>query len=208
MRYVSRIGVFLFWLTAVAVALVSYRFLALGLETAFPGMLGHIADRNLIFILHISVSPLVLVLGLLQFLPRLRTNRPAVHRWSGRLYGVGVLVGGLAGLFLAIGSFDRPIAALGFGLLAMLWIGITAQAIRLAMAGRISEHRQWMTRSYSLTFAAVTLRLALPFFFILGGMEYAEASSYVAWISWVPNLLIAEWYLRHRACVGAKMAAA
>ena len=83
---------------------------------------------------------------------------------------------------------------------------MTAQAIRLAMAGRITEHRRWMIRSYSLTFAAVTLRVALPLFFILGGMDYDEASNYVAWISWVPNLLIAELYLRRRGL--AKIAAA
>ena len=57
-------------------------------------------------------------------------------------------------------------------------------------------HRCWMIRSYALTFAAVTLRLELPLFFIFGGMEYPVASSYVAWLCWVPNLFIAELYLR------------
>lgn len=201
MRYVSGITNFLFWLTALAVAAVSYRFLALGLEAAFPSMLGHIADLNLVFLLHVSASPIALVFGLFQFLPKLRKARPAVHRWSGRIYALAVLVGGLAGLIMAMGSLDRPAAAVGFGVLAVLWLGTTAQAVRLAMAGRIAEHRRWMIRSYALTFAAVTLRLALPFFFILGGMDYAETSNYVAWLCWVPNLLVAEWYLRRvRAC--------
>ena len=66
------------------------------------------------------------------------------------------------------------------------------------MAGRIAEHQRWMVRSYALTFAAVTLRLEMPFFFILGGMDYAEVSNYVAWLCWVPNLIIAELYLRRR----------
>jgi len=201
MRYLSGITKFLFWLTALAVAATSYRFLALGLETAFPSMLGHIADRGLVFLLHISASPIALVFGLFQFLPKLRKARPAVHRWSGRIYALAVLVGGLAGLLLSAGSLDRPVAAVGFGMLAVLWLGTTGQAVRLAMAGRIAEHRRWMIRSYALTFAAVTLRLALPFFFFLGGMDYAETSNYVAWLCWVPNLLVAEWYLRRvRAC--------
>ena len=113
MQYLSRIRILLLWLTSVAVALVSYRFLALGLETAFPGMLGHIAERKLIFILHISAAPLVLVLGLFQFLPRLRAKRPAVHRWGGRLYGGGVLVGGLAGLFWRLGLLIGPLRRWG-----------------------------------------------------------------------------------------------
>jgi len=198
MQYASRIIFFLFWLAALAVALVSYRFLALGLETAFPSMLGHIMDRNLVFLLHVFASPVALVLGLFQFLPRLRKARPVLHRWSGRTYGLAVLTGGIAGLVLALGSFDRPIAAAGFGTLAILWLAVTAQAIRLAMAGRIAEHRRWMIRSYALTFAAVTLRLALPFFFVLGGMDYAETSNYVGWLCWIPNLIVAELYLRRQ----------
>jgi len=196
MQYTAKFVYFLFWLTAIFVALVSYRFLALGLETAFPSMLGHITDRNLVFLVHIFASPVALVLGLFQFLPRLRKARPVLHRWSGRIYGLAVLTGGIAGLVLAAGSFERPIAALGFGALAILWLGVTAQAIRLAMAGRIAEHRRWMIRSYALTFAAVTLRLALPFFFYFGGLDYAETSNYVGWLCWIPNLIIAELYLR------------
>jgi len=196
MQYIFKIRIFLFWFTSLVVALLSYRFLGLGMETAFPSMLGHITDRNLAFILHISASPVALVLGLFQFLPRLREKRPSVHRWSGRVYGLAVLIGGLSGLVVALGSFDRPIAASGFSILAVLWLGATAQAIRLALAGRIIEHRRWMIRSFSLTFAAVTLRLALPLLFTLGGMEYPEASNYVGWLCWIPNLVIAELYLR------------
>lgn len=198
MQYVSKVRVFLLWFFSLAIALVSYRFLALGLEAAFPSMLGHIASRRLAFVLHISASPIALALGLLQFLPRLRGRYPALHRWTGRIYALAVLVGGAAALVMALGSFDRPVAAIGFGALAVLWLGATGQAIRLAMAGRTPEHRRWMIRSYALTLAAVTLRLELPFFFIFGAMDYAQASNYVAWLCWVPNLIIAELYLRRR----------
>ena len=66
----------------------------------------------------------------------------------------------------------------------------------MARAGRIAEHRQWMIRSFALTFAAVTLRLYLPVLFTVGNMDYFEASNYVAWLCWVPNILFAEVYLR------------
>jgi uncharacterized membrane protein len=198
MQYVSKVRVFLLWFLSLALALVSYRFLALGLEAAFPSMLGHIAGRRLAFVLHISASPIALTLGLLQFLPRLRGRYPVFHRWTGRIYVLAVLIGGVSGLVMALGSFDRPVAAFGFGALAILWLGVTGQAIRLAMAGRTTEHRRWMVRSYAMTLAAVTLRIELPFFFIFGGMDYVQASNYVAWLSWVPHLIIAELYLRRR----------
>ncbi|NOX83924.1 MAG: DUF2306 domain-containing protein, partial [Alphaproteobacteria bacterium] len=103
MQYVSKVRVFLLWFFSLAIALVSYRFVALGLEPAFPDMLGHITARRLAFVLHISASPIALALGLLQFLPRLRGRYRALHRWTGRIYVLAVLVGGVAALVMALG---------------------------------------------------------------------------------------------------------
>src|SRR5690606_34610916 len=125
---------------------------------------------------HVVASPVALAIGAVQFLPRLRAARPGLHRWLGRAYGVAILVGGLGGLAMAPTASGGPVATWGFGLLAVLWIGTTAQAVRLAMARRFVEHRRWMARSYALTFGAVTLRLYLPFF-LIGGMDYAQAST-------------------------------
>ena len=52
-----------------------------------------------------------------------------------------------------------------------------------------------MIRSFSLTFAAVTLRLYLPIG-IVSGLTFEQIYVATAWISWVPNLLVAELYLR------------
>jgi Predicted membrane protein (DUF2306) len=48
-----------------------------------------------------------------------------------------------------------------------------------------------MIRTYSLTLAAVTLRLRMPIF-ITSGVDYTEAYVAVAWLCWVPNLMVAE----------------
>lgn len=123
---------------------------------------------------------------------------------SGRIYALAVLVGGASGLVLAIGAEGGPVAAAGFGLLAVLWIGITGNAVRLAMRRDIAAHRHWMIRSYALTFAAVTLRIYLPFLIGLGGLDYAQSSIWVAWACWVPNLLLAQWWLTRTASNAAR----
>jgi len=210
MATILKIRTFFLWFLSLGVALVSYRFVLLGLEGAFPDpeMLAHIANQNLAFILHISASPLALIAGLFQFVPGLRARRPGLHRWTGRLYVLAVLVGGLSSLVMVLGMLDRPSAAAGFGLLAILWLAMTANALRLAMAGRVAQHRRWMLRSYALSFAAVTLRLELPFFFIFTDMDYAAITSYIGWLCWVPNLIFAEWWLaRGRAGQAAKSVA-
>lgn len=190
-----------FWivLLSIPIALLSYRFLGLGLANSFPDMGGHIELRRLAFITHVTASPIALALGGIQFFPGLRQRHKALHRWIGRIYGLAILLGGLAGLWIALGAEGGISAILGFSILSGLWVAFTARAVWLATNRRIAEHRRWMIRSFALTFAAVTLRLYLPFFFIIGEMSYAQASVFVAWLCWVPNLILVEWWLRRKS---------
>jgi len=190
----SRFNSILVAVLSILVALVSYRFLALGIDNAFPDFKDHIALRNLAFVAHITASPIALFIGAFQFFPKMRAKRPTLHRWLGRIYGVSVLVGGVSGISLALGAVGGPIASAGFGLLAIAWIFTTGQAIRLAMAGNYQKHREWMIRSFALTFAAVTLRLLLAGFMV-AGFEYGPATVYIAWLCWVPNLIFAQWWI-------------
>jgi len=183
-----------FWLSCLLIALASWRFLLLGVELSMPFVAYHALERPLAFYAHVGLAPVALMLLPFQFWQGLRQRRPDLHRWLGRGYGLAILVSGLGGLVLAIGSTSGAVAALGFGLLALLWLGTTGRGIWLAMQGRIAEHRVWMIRSGALTFAAVTLRLYLPFLFATLGEELGY--SLVAWACWVPNMLLAEWLLR------------
>lgn len=194
-----RAALALLWVSSLGVALVSYRFLALGLDAAFPGMAAHIAERRGAFLLHVTAGPLALALSLPQFLPRLRTRHPRLHRINGHLCLGAIFVGGGAGLVMAAGAEGGPVAAAGFGLLALAWMGAAGRALWLARQGRLAEHRAWMLRTFALTLAAVTLRMQLPLFMGLGGMSYAPASAWIAWLSWLPNLAVAELYLRRNA---------
>ncbi len=190
----NRFNSFLVATLSILVALVSYRFIALGLEDAFPGFEDHITLRNLAFITHIIASPVALFIGALQFFPKMRAKNPTRHRWFGRIYAVAILLGSISGLSLALNAVGGPIASAGFALLAIAWIFTTGQAVRLAMAKRFVEHREWMIRSFALTFAAVTLRLWLVVFF-MSGFEYGPATVYIAWLCWVPNLIFAQWWI-------------
>ncbi len=176
------------------IALASYRFLALGLKLSFPEMIGQIEEKRLAFLLHISLAPVALAIGVVQFFPDIR-RRKALHRWLGRGYGLAILISGVAGLFVAANAAGGLSAQLGFGLLAIAWLLVTAIAIRHAIARRFGQHRHWMILSFALTFAGVTLRLYL-LGFMAAGFTYTEASAYLAWLCWLPNLALAWWWLR------------
>ena len=193
----SRLNFLVVAVLSILVGLMSYRFLFLDMNLAFPDFAKHINERNLTLMAHIVASPVALIIGTIQFFPRFRAARPGRHRLLGRLYGIAILVGGISGLLLAIHALGGPIAGWGFGLLAVLWMGVTGNAIRFALAGKLKEHRRWMTRSFALTFAAVTLRLYL-IGFMIAGFEYSAASIYIAWLCWIPNLVFAEWWIRRR----------
>jgi hypothetical protein len=49
-----------------------------------------------------------------------------------------------------------------------------------------------MIRSYALCLAAVTLRLWLPVG-LAQGVRFEVMYPLVAWLCWVPNLMLAEW---------------
>ncbi len=183
---------------SVMIALLTLRFIPLGLETAFPEMIAHIQQRELVFITHIVGASFALSFGVFQFFERFRANGSIIHRWNGRVYAVAILFSGIAGLVMAAGSYERPMAAYGFGLLAILWIATTARAVIFARKRKIGQHRRWMIYSFALTFAAVTLRLQLPIFLFVFEMPYSQASNYVAWTCWVPNIVFAYWYLNRK----------
>jgi len=191
--YVSKI---LWWVGAVSsvlIALVSYRYFVPAIPA--PANLAANLMARPWLVVHAGLAATALITGPWQFIPRLRARWPRVHRVLGRVYVFSCLIGGFAGLLLASGTSAGPIARAGFGLLAIVWISVNANAFRLALVGRYAEHRQWMIRSFSLTFGAVLLRVYLPASQAMG-IEFMTAYRAISWLAWVPNLILAELYLR------------
>ncbi|HEU4476998.1 MAG TPA: DUF2306 domain-containing protein [Pyrinomonadaceae bacterium] len=183
-------------LLCVGLALVSYRYL-LQLGGVPPVIEGNLFIKPWL-VVHVAGSATALLIGPLQFSSRLRTRFGALHRWIGRVYVVACLVGGASGFVLALGASTGPISTVGFGSLAIVWIVTTSFAWRRATQGRFIEHRAWMIRSFALTFAAVTLRLYLPLH-MLFTVHFDDAYRAISFLCWVPNLLVAELYLRKKA---------
>ena len=73
-------------------------------------------------------------------------------------------------------------------MLALAWLVTTGVGMQRILAGDRAGHRAWITRSFALTFAAVSLRMQAPLLG-LAGVPEDVAYPLVAWSSWVPNLL-------------------
>ncbi len=168
-------------------------------STGFAAIPAGPADNGLPLALqvHVATAAVPLLLWPLQPSRSLRRRHPGVHRWVGRTYVVGVLVAGVSGAVAAVGTTAGPVAGAGFLLLGLAWVGCTAEALLRVRAGDVEGHRRWMVRSVALTLAAVTLRLHLGAGGALGA-EFDDVYPAVAWLCWVPNLVVAQWWLaRH-----------
>ena len=145
--------------------------------------------------MHIIPGGLAIMLGAFQFHTGLRNRWTNVHRFCGRAYVAMVLTGAVAGLLLAWHAPQSPATRLGFASLAFVWFYSGCMAYLAVRAGNIPLHRQWMIRSYALTLAAVTLRIQLAVYQEVMGLTFKEGYAIVAWFSWIPNLVIAEWLI-------------
>lgn len=121
----------------------------------------------------------VMAQGPFQFSERRRRRDLVVHRRLGSVYLTAVLVGGLPSQF-------------GFALLAVLWLYTGVRGTVSIARGDPEGHRRWMVRNFALTFAAVTLRIYLPAS-MAAGLDFTRAYTAIAWLCWVPNLVVAEW---------------
>lgn len=166
-----------------------YGFLELGIAV-HPMMKANFKAHSIGIYFHIFSSLIALILGPFQFNENFRKNKIHFHRLIGKVYLLCVLVGGLSGLYMAQFSFGGMISHLGFALLAVLWIFTGYKAYASIIRKMIDAHYRWMVLNFALTFAAVTLRIGLGIGFG-SGTPFEIFYPYLAWICWVPNLLVA-----------------
>jgi hypothetical protein len=193
-------------LTVLSVLVAAYGLMALVLPGFGPPFLAERrAETPWAVYAHLGGGLWALAAGPWQLHRRWRDAALRFHRWLGRSYVVGVIVGAVGALALAPRAQTGGIAQAGFGLLGGLWLAFTVLAfIRIRRQDQVA-HRRWMLRSFALTLAAVTLRLYLPLSAAMG-WSFEAAYPAIAWLCWVPNLLVTELYLgRSRPAVPAAM---
>lgn len=113
------------------------------------------------------------------------------HKVIGYSYfGIGG-VGALVGLYLSLHP-PHPPASVGVatGALAVTWLAFAAMALRAALNRRFDSHREWVIRSYVVTWTFVGCRMAqtFPIFAGLGD----EGVTAAIWLYWIAPVLICE----------------
>ena len=161
--------------------------------------------------IHIIGASLALAIGPWQFSQRLRRWRPGLHRWVGRAYLASIALGVAGGVVTSIWSSRGISGFFGYATLTVLWAWTSWRGYRAVRQGDIRSHQAWMIRSFALTFAAVTLRVELLTMIGLQALfvtdfdfahAFDQAYGPLPYISWIPNLVIAEWLIHRRGLPG------
>lgn len=182
---------------AVLVAVYGFAYVVLGERIFSPPLAASFRARPWGIFTHALFASIALLVGPFQFHRGILVRWRIVHRSLGIAYVLAAFIGsGLVGAYMAWHSYGGWVTHSGFGLLALGVLLTTSLAYFKIRAGEVIQHREWMIRSYALIFAAVTLRIWLPILIILYQGQFAPAYRIVAWLCWVPNLLVVEWYIR------------
>lgn len=189
----KKLGWILFGALSVAVSFYPIKYLIadkpVALLTAKSAELLASFWYNLSFYNHIIFGGIALLIGWIQFSKNIRTKHRKIHRWIGKAYVLSVMISGPFGFYIALFATGGLSPKLGFSIGAVLWTVITYLGFRAIMRGNVERHRQFLMYSYAGTFGAVTLRIWLPLLIAIKG-NFIEAYQIVAWLSWLPNLLV------------------
>mmetsp|Transcript_44895 Transcript_44895/g.106544 ORF Transcript_44895/g.106544 Transcript_44895/m.106544 type:complete len:357 (-) Transcript_44895:245-1315(-) len=119
-------------------------------------------NRKLRLVVHVASAVGWAILGLVQFLPRVRAVALGYHKWVGRVYIILCATVAVSGLLMSSYSFGGEWSAQ-----AALWTiffcfsGSAVLGVIRIRQGLVQEHRAWMLRNYASGASVLWCRLTV-----------------------------------------------
>jgi hypothetical protein len=155
---------------------------------------------------HLATGGIILILGPIQLIDRVRRASPRLHRYIGRVYVFTSAIAGIGGLgfILGKGTIGGSVMNVGFGIYGVLMVVAAFETMRHARAGRFTIHRAWAVRLFALAIGSWLYRMDYGFWFIVMG-KLGHTPNFrgvfddvMVFFFYVPNLVVAEMFLRER----------
>lgn len=159
------------------------------LELKSPAVLANMLWRVFLYI-HIISGGAAILIGWIQFSKRLQKRRINVHRTIGKVYIISALTCSVSGAYISFYATGGWVPALGFFTVACIYFYTTLRGFLSIRKGQIMQHQNFMTYSYAACLAAVSLRVYIPLSILITD-DYILSYTFIAWLSWIPNLVIA-----------------
>lgn len=155
-------------------------------------------------LLHIGGGIIALMTGPFQLWMGLTGRRMPLHRVLGKVYMAVVALSSMAAFYLALNTDNGWVFGAGLTGLGFAWIVTTGMAYISIRKRLFEHHKEWMIRSYVVTFGFVFFRI------FFGAMEAAgvgtvlERLAAASWFCWSVPLLINEAILQGRKIFSAR----
>lgn len=155
-------------------------------------------------LLHITGGIVALLSGPVQLWLGLSDRRMGLHRRLGIIYVCAVGVSASAAYYLAIHTPFGWVFGSGLAGLATAWIVTTGLAFLSIRRSLYDQHKEWMVRSYVVTFAFVTFRVLQPLMIAAGIGNALEQIAFAAWACWALPLLVTEGVIQGRKILAVR----
>jgi uncharacterized membrane protein len=159
------------------------------------------ARHPLLTTVHIIPGLFFMVLAPLQFVRRLRSRRPALHRWTGRVVLTsGVIIGSTALVMspqMAIGGANETAATMFF---AIAFLFALVKAFLFIRRGKVALHREWMIRAFAIGMAVATVRPIVGAFFATRAITHLTPHDFFGtafWLGFTMHLIAAEIWINY-----------
>lgn len=154
--------------------------------------------RRFELIVHIATGTIPLLIGPLQLWFGEKMQRMGLHRILGRVYVGSIAVSSPLAMYLSITSPNGGPYAMGLFGGAIAWALTTGMAVAAILYRNIPQHREWMIRSYVLTFSGFVI-----FRVLVAGLEtlsiwgvghegHIQRITFSVWASWAFPILLME----------------
>jgi hypothetical protein len=156
------------------------------------------AGRRGALLVHIAFGTVALFTGPIQLWLGIADRRMQLHRQLGIIYLAAVAGGGAAAFVVALSPSAGWIFGAGLMGLATAWLTTTFMAFLAIKRSLMEQHKEWMIRSYVVTFAFVFFRIGTTIGDAIrpeAGLEFAQT---MAWACWAVPLLVTELILQGR----------
>jgi len=162
------------------------------LFSAAPAALGKYQPVKWLLWLHIGFGAVTLLTGPFLLWNGFRNRYLRLHRQLGLAYVAAVATSGLCAVALSATTayqVNRPYA-FSLHVWVAVWLLSTGFAFFAIKQGKIQLHREWMVRSYLVTFAFVLSASLLKVPAVQRFGSFEEISPSLFWVSWAVPLFL------------------
>ena len=155
--------------------------------------------------MHYFMGAVLVLAWPILFSSKIRSRRRLVHRWTGRIYVTAGLLAGVGGLSFIFAHHTGTWDHTAFGIWGGVMMLSAVMAYVHARAKRFDLHRAWAIRLFAMVLGSWIFDLEFRAWEDLaGGAGIGRGGSRgwfdyaVAYFFFVPNLLVAEFFIRNK----------